>query len=66
MPMPEHLMSARDGTTPLGTAAKTTELCSVHRDHRISDCGASLDRIGFRSNAWQARFVRTFCNRLSD
>jgi hypothetical protein len=66
MQVPERLMPAQDGGLALRTASKSAALRSFHRNHKTSDCGASLDGIGLRSNAWRASFLQTSCNRPSD
>jgi hypothetical protein len=65
MRVPECLMSAVDDQKALGTNAKITVIRSVTLGHKTSDCGASLDRNRFRSNAQRASFLKTSCNRLN-
>jgi hypothetical protein len=66
MRMPERLTIAEDGRNARGTISKNNGLRFVIRNHKTSDCGASLDGIRFGSNARQASFLQSFCNRLSD
>ena len=66
MQVPERLIPAQDGGLALRTASQSAAVRSFRRNHKTSDCGASLDGIGLTSNAWRASFLQTSCHRPSD
>lgn len=66
MQMPEPSMPETDRKMAREAIAKSAALHYFNRNHKTSDCAISLGCIRLRGNAWQARFVRTFCYRLSD